>query len=122
MRGRQGCEAGEVYAACALQGAPGCELHFSMEQVAPCWQPMVQLPPGQLRMVQVAPAVHCIRHLPEVQVSITQVAPAEQWSMEHPASQWPTVHLEPGPHSKMLHPPVMHSPMSQTVLAPAQRR
>ncbi len=74
---------GGTYSACALHGESGDEAHFSMVQVAPCWQPMVHPPVGQFLMVQVAPVAHWIVHGPERHVSITQVEPAEQWSMKH---------------------------------------
>jgi hypothetical protein len=74
---------GGTYSACALHGESGDDAHFSMVQVAPCWQPMVHPPVGQFLMVQVAPVAHWITHGPERHVSITQVEPAVQWSMKH---------------------------------------
>ncbi len=109
-----------MYSACALHGESGDEAHFSMVQVAPCWQPMVHPPVGQLRIVQVAPAAHWMMHGPDRQVSITHVEPAAQWSMKHAIWQVSKVHCEPGPHSSMLQPPPLHEPKRQTALVPLQ--
>jgi hypothetical protein len=111
---------GGVYGAWALHGDSGVAAHFSMVQVAPCSQPMVQPPVGQFLMVQVAPAAHWMLHGPDRQVSIVQVEPAAQWSMKHAIWQVAKVHFDPGPHSLMLQPPPLHSPKLQTALGPLQ--
>lgn len=96
--------------------------HFSMVQVAPVWQPMLQPPPAQLRMVQVAPLAHWIWQCPPVQASMTQVEPEAQFCRLQPTWQVVMVHLLPPPQDDRVQPPVVQLPKVHVALAPEQAR